>query len=110
MWVRLVYDGRLVVLEVAETGHQIIRGESELAADEEKLFIPAPEPQNEMCIRDRDGRVAVVPQPLEVAFETLCLDEIFAFFGAAACNTCLLYTSRHHDVIEIKSDENLAAR
>lgn len=41
MWVRLVYDGRLVVLEVAETGHQIIRGESELAADEEKLFIPA---------------------------------------------------------------------
>lgn len=49
MWVRLVYDGRLVVLEVAETGHQIIRGESELAADEEKLFIPAPEPQNGYC-------------------------------------------------------------
>ena len=49
MWVRLVYDGRLVVLEVAETGHQIIRGESELAADEEKLFIPAPEPQNGSC-------------------------------------------------------------
>ena len=49
MWVRLVYDGRLVVLEVAETGHQIIRGESELAADEEELFIPAPEPQNGYC-------------------------------------------------------------
>ena len=49
MWVRLVYDGRLVVLEVAETGPQIIRGESELAADEEKLFIPAPEPQNGYC-------------------------------------------------------------
>ena len=49
LWVRLVYDGRLVVLEVAETGHQIIRGESELAADEEKLFIPAPEPQNGYC-------------------------------------------------------------
>lgn len=49
MWVRLVYDGRLVVLEVAETGHQIIRGESKLAADEEKLFIPAPEPQNGYC-------------------------------------------------------------
>ena len=49
MWVRLVYDGRMVVLEVAETGHQIIRGESELAADEEKLFIPAPEPQNGYC-------------------------------------------------------------
>lgn len=49
MWVRLVYDGRLVVLEVAETGHQIIRGESELAADEEELFIPKPEPQNGYC-------------------------------------------------------------
>lgn len=49
MWVRLVYDGRLVVLEVAETGHQIIRGENELAADEEELFIPAPEPQNGYC-------------------------------------------------------------
>ena len=49
MWVRLVYDGRLVVLEVAETGHQIIRGESELAADEEKLFVPKPEPQNGYC-------------------------------------------------------------
>ena len=49
MWVRLVYDGRLVVLEVAETGHQIIRGESELAADEEELFIPKPEPQKGYC-------------------------------------------------------------
>ncbi len=43
MWVRLVYDGRLVLLEVAETGHKIIRGETELSAEEEDLFIPAPE-------------------------------------------------------------------
>lgn len=52
MWVRLVYDGRLVLLEVAETGHKIIRGETELSAEEEELFIPAPE--------DRDGYCDIV--------------------------------------------------
>ena len=52
MWVRLVYDGRLVLLEVAETGHKIIRGETELSAEEEDLFIPAPE--------DRDGYCDIV--------------------------------------------------
>ena len=49
MWVRLVYDGRLVVLEVAETGHKIIRGETELSAEEEDLFVPAPAKQDGYC-------------------------------------------------------------
>ncbi len=49
MWVRLVYDGRLVRLEVAETGHKIIRGETELSAEEEGLFIPAPEERGGCC-------------------------------------------------------------
>ena len=49
MWVRLVYDGRLVRLEVAETGHKIIRGETELSAEEEELFIPAPEERDGCC-------------------------------------------------------------
>lgn len=49
MWVRLVYDGRLVVLEVAETGHKIIRGETELSAEEEDLFVPAPAKRDGYC-------------------------------------------------------------
>lgn len=49
MWVRLVYDGRLVLLEVAETGHKIIRGETELSAEEEDLFVPAPAERNGYC-------------------------------------------------------------
>lgn len=48
MWVRLVYDGRLVVLEVAETGHKIIRGETELS-EEEDLFVPAPAKRDGYC-------------------------------------------------------------
>ena len=49
MWVRLVYDGRLVLLEVAETGHKIIRSETGLSPDEEGLYVPAPRKQTGYC-------------------------------------------------------------
>ena len=55
-------------------------------------------------LRGQDGRVAVIPQPLEVAFETLCLDEIFAFFGAAACNT-MIHQDRQLDRLPAVSRE-----